>query len=124
MYIHTCVCVHVVCTGCMCKHVCVHVGMSVLVIAYSCEWVFVQSTCWTEASCWWSCARNSAKVRHSRSSVIAVLCSSPVLLSVTMCSIPVGVVLHSLERLLVSEKEREKIRRDKYLSRRGIVEQW
>ena len=129
------VCVRV--CACMCVSMCVcvcgvympacvrmHVGVSVLVILYSCEWMSVQSTRWTEASRWWSGARNSAKVRHSRSSVIAVHCTSPVLLCVTMGSIPVSVVLHSLERLLVSKEEREKIRRDKYLSRRGKVEQW
>ena len=40
------------------------------------------------------------------------------------CSVPVGVAMHGLERLLVSKEKREEIRKQKYENRRERAEQW
>ena len=42
----------------------------------------------------------------------------------TFPSVPVGVGMHGLERVLVSREKREEIRRDKYQLRRDREQQW
>ena len=41
-----------------------------------------------------------------------------------LCSIPVGVLLHGLERVLLSREKRKEIRRNKYELRRYRELQW